>query len=104
MPARWPRPCGFWREPIAAASCITPTAASRPGMILRLRIQEEALRLGLLKEAAPVVPISTAEYPLPAPRPAFSILDKSETWALLGRPANHWRTNLREMLERMKNV
>jgi dTDP-4-dehydrorhamnose reductase len=67
-------------------------------------IREEALRLGVLKEAAPVLPISTAEYPLPAARPAFSILDKSETWALLGGPANHWRTNLREMLERMKNV
>jgi dTDP-4-dehydrorhamnose reductase len=67
-------------------------------------IREEALHLGLLKEAAPVLPISTAEYPLPAARPAFSILDKSETWALLGGPANHWRTNLREMLERLKNV
>lgn len=67
-------------------------------------IQEEAIDLGLLKEAVPVLPISTAEYPLPAPRPPISILDKSETWALLGTPAAHWRTNLRIMLEQLKNA
>jgi dTDP-4-dehydrorhamnose reductase len=67
-------------------------------------IQEEALDIGLLKEAVPVLPISTAEYPLPAPRPPISILDKSETWALLGTPAAHWRTNLRIMLEQLKNA
>jgi dTDP-4-dehydrorhamnose reductase len=66
-------------------------------------IQEEALSLGLLKEAVPILPISTAEYPTPARRPSFGILDKSETWALLGAPAAHWRINLRAMLERMKN-
>ena len=49
-------------------------------------IQEEALALGLLEKAVPVLPISTAEYPLPAPRPSFSILDKAETSALLGAP------------------
>jgi dTDP-4-dehydrorhamnose reductase len=67
-------------------------------------IQEEALSLGLLEKAVPILPISTSEYPTPARRPSFSILDKSETWALLGRPANHWRNNLRLMLERMTNA
>lgn len=66
-------------------------------------IQEEALQMGLLENAVPVVPISTAEFPLPAPRPVFGVLDKSQTWALLGKPARHWRHNLRVMLERMKN-
>ena len=66
-------------------------------------IKEEALQLRLLEKATPVIPISTAEYPLPAPRPVFGVLDKAETWALLGRPADHWRNNLRVMLERMKN-
>jgi len=66
-------------------------------------IQEEALYLGLLKEAVPVLPIATREYPTPARRPSFSILDSSETWALLGKPASHWRKNLRVMLERTKN-
>ena len=67
-------------------------------------IQEEALTLGLLNRAVPVVPIATSEYPTPAKRPLFSILDKSQSWALLGQPANHWRANLRTMLERLKNA
>jgi dTDP-4-dehydrorhamnose reductase len=67
-------------------------------------IQEEAIGLGLLKNAVPILPISTAEYPTQAKRPFFSILDKSETWALLGHPANHWRSNLRVMLEGMMHA
>ena len=66
-------------------------------------IQEEALELGLLEKAVPILPILTSEYPLPAPRPVFGVLDKSETSILVGKPANHWRHNLRVMLERMKN-
>lgn len=67
-------------------------------------IQEEALAMGLLKQAVPVLPIATSEYPTPAERPLFSILDKSQSWALLGQPAPHWRINLRAMLERLKNA
>ena len=67
-------------------------------------IQEEALAMGLLKQAVPIVPIATSEYPTPARRPLFSILDKSQSWALLGQPANHWRVNLRTMLERLKDA
>ena len=65
-------------------------------------IQEEALNMGLLEKSVPIVPISTAEYPTPAKRPTFGVLDNSQTWALLGAPANHWRQNLRSMLERLK--
>lgn len=61
-------------------------------------IQEEALALGLLTRAVPVVPIATADYPTPAPRPVCAVLDKAETWAILGAPAPHWRTELRAML------
>jgi dTDP-4-dehydrorhamnose reductase len=67
-------------------------------------IQDEALAVGLLKKAVPILPIPTSEYPTPAKRPLFSILDKSQSWALLGQPANHWRTNLRTMLEQLKNA
>ena len=67
-------------------------------------IQEEALALGLLEKAVPVRPIATADYPTAAKRPLFSILDKSQSWAVLGQPAMHWRTNLRTMLERLKNA
>jgi len=61
-------------------------------------IQEEALGLGLLARAVPVVPIATSAYPTPARRPSYSVLDKSAAVALVGGPAPHWRVHLREML------
>jgi len=67
-------------------------------------IQEISLELGLLKAAVPVLPISTAEFPTPAKRPVLSILDKSKTWEILGGPADHWRSALRLMLERYRNL
>lgn len=62
-------------------------------------IQEEALALGLLRFAIPILPISTRDFPRPARRPSYAVLDKSATWTALGAPAPHWRTNLRNMLE-----
>lgn len=62
-------------------------------------IQEEGLAAGLLERPIEVVPIATADYPTPAKRPSFSVLDKSATWARLGRTAPHWRANLRANLE-----
>jgi dTDP-4-dehydrorhamnose reductase len=67
-------------------------------------IQEEALLLGLLDRTVPVVPITTADYPTAARRPAYSVLDKSETWRLLGAPASHWRVELRHMLSGLKGA
>ena len=64
-------------------------------------IQEEALAISLLAKAVPVIPIRTADYPTPARRPAYSVLDKSETWAITG-PARHWRCELRDCLAMMK--
>ncbi|MDE2563208.1 MAG: dTDP-4-dehydrorhamnose reductase [Sphingomonadales bacterium] len=65
-------------------------------------IQEEALALGLLDRQAPVIPIRTSDYPTPAARPAFSLLDSGKTIDLLGERPAHWRVNLRTMLEEEK--
>lgn len=65
-------------------------------------IQEEALRLNLLTRACHVAPITSADYLTPAKRPTFSVLEKSDTYRLLGGPAAHWRANLRSMLEELK--
>lgn len=62
-------------------------------------IQEEALRLGMLRRRVPIIPISTSDYPTPARRPAFSLLNDTETRALLGDSPPHWRVNLRLMLK-----
>ena len=61
-------------------------------------IQEEALSLGLLSRKSAVIPIATSDYPTPARRPSYSVLDKSAAVALVGAPAPHWRVHLREML------
>lgn len=61
-------------------------------------IQEEALAQGLLPRAVPVHPIGTADYPTPARRPAYSVLDKRETWRALDLQPLHWREALRRVL------
>jgi dTDP-4-dehydrorhamnose reductase len=64
-------------------------------------IQEEALARGLLRRAAPIVPIVTAEYPTRAARPAFSVLNTAATRERIAAPAVHWRHNLRKMLDEL---
>ncbi|MEW5755431.1 MAG: dTDP-4-dehydrorhamnose reductase [Pseudomonadota bacterium] len=61
-------------------------------------IQEEALQLGLLDKTIPIRPILTTQYPTPATRPAYSVLDKTATWAALETTPIHWREQLRQML------
>lgn len=62
-------------------------------------IAEEAQALGLLPRIPVIRPITTAEYPTPARRPAFSLLDSSATRAFLGDAPVPWRENLRLMLK-----
>ena len=67
-----------------------------------MAIQEEAQMLGLLDRTIPINPISTTQYPTPARRPSYSVLDKSSTSAVLSAHPPHWRVNLRAMLKKMK--
>lgn len=62
-------------------------------------IAEEAHALGLVKKIPVINAITTAQYPTPAQRPAFSLLDCSKTRAALGDRSVPWRENLRLMLE-----
>jgi dTDP-4-dehydrorhamnose reductase len=62
-------------------------------------IAEEARELGLVERVPVIKAITTAEYPTPARRPAFSLLDCSATRALLGDRPVPWRENLRLMLK-----
>lgn len=61
-------------------------------------IRDEALVLGLIDRSVPIEPIAAVEYPTPAKRPSFSVLDKTSTWQALGYKAEHWRESLRKML------
>lgn len=63
-----------------------------------IAIFEEAEKLGFPLKVQRVVPITTAEYPTPAKRPAFSVLSSTKISALLGTHPPHWRQGLRQML------
>ena len=65
-------------------------------------IAEEAHALGMIKAIPTIKPITTAEYPTPARRPAFSLLDSSATRNLLGDAPVPGRENLRIMLKEEK--
>lgn len=65
-----------------------------------IAIFEEAEKLGFPLKIKRVIPITTAEYPTPAKRPAFSVLSTVKISALLGTYPPHWRQGLREMLAR----
>lgn len=65
-------------------------------------IMEESLVLGLLTEQRTIRPIASSDYPLPAQRPAYSVLDKSSLWQALGGQPQHWRVALRQMLSELK--
>ncbi|MGH6985369.1 MAG: dTDP-4-dehydrorhamnose reductase [Caulobacteraceae bacterium] len=61
-------------------------------------IADQALDRGLLERSPSVTPIASADWPTPARRPAFSVLDCSEAWRRLGGPAPHWRSSLSETI------
>jgi dTDP-4-dehydrorhamnose reductase len=65
-------------------------------------IQEEAEDAGLLDRQIPVIPVATADFPTPATRPSFSVLDKASLFAALGTTTPHWRRNLRTMIAAVK--
>jgi dTDP-4-dehydrorhamnose reductase len=65
-------------------------------------IAEEAHAVGLLDRIPAIHPIATSEYPTPARRPAFSVLDVTATREILGDISTHWRSNLRTMLKEEK--
>ena len=68
-----------------------------------MAICEEATLLGLLPPGVRVAAITTAEYPTPARRPAYSVLDCSTLLAALPVPQRHWRVTLRQVLRSLQS-
>lgn len=66
-------------------------------------IMEEGITLGLLDKPIKINPITTADYPTPASRPCYSVMDKTTTWKALDMQSEHWRVSLRSMMEELKN-
>lgn len=67
-------------------------------------IQAGALQRELLARAIPIQPISTKDYPTPARRPAYSVLDKGTTLAALGIECQPWQQMLGETLDQLKRI
>lgn len=59
---------------------------------------DAAHRLGLVARLPAIEAISTADYPLPAPRPLNSRLDMQDTARALGLAAPDWREGLQQVL------
>lgn len=66
-------------------------------------IMEEGVALGLLDKTIEINPITTADYPTPASRPCYSVLDKTSTWKALGVKSEHWRVALRQMMAELSD-
>jgi len=61
-------------------------------------IQRLGLKHGLLSKQVPIQPITTSEYPTPAQRPAYSVLEKEGTFAALGLRALSWQESLEKVI------
>jgi dTDP-4-dehydrorhamnose reductase len=65
-------------------------------------IFDEANSLGFPLQVKHVIPITTAEYPTPAVRPAYSVLSNRKLNEVIDRPLPHWRHDLVAMLKELK--
>jgi dTDP-4-dehydrorhamnose reductase len=60
--------------------------------------------LGLIDTPAEVQPITTADYPTPAERPAYSLLDCTATKAALQLEGEYWQKALKNVLQQSKTL
>ena len=67
-------------------------------------IHDEALALGLLSAPATIEPIPTEAFPTKAQRPAYSVLDCSDTCSALNVTQRPWREALRDMLRSQQEL
>ncbi|MFN3310656.1 MAG: dTDP-4-dehydrorhamnose reductase [Thermomonas sp.] len=64
-------------------------------------IMDEALAAGLLARRPRVLPIATADYPTPARRPAYSVLDTTKAQREFELAPPDWRAGLRATLREL---
>ena len=57
-----------------------------------------------LDPTAEVVPVPTSEFPRPAPRPAYSVLDVSRFETAVGRRVEPWASGLASYLEILEDT
>jgi dTDP-4-dehydrorhamnose reductase len=69
-------------------------------------VLEQALQLGWRLKATPqkVEPITTAQYPLPAVRPAYGLLDSSLLAQTLKLPWPNWQTGVDKVMRQLAEI
>ncbi len=67
-------------------------------------IQEIGLELKLLDTPKPIAAIATSDYPTPAKRPPYSVMDKRHTWRELDLEGRHWRATLKQMMQELADA
>lgn len=69
-----------------------------------IAIFEKARELGFAGKVKRVIPITTAEYPTPAQRPAYSVLSTQKIASVLGNYPPYWRDSLWQMLRHLQEI
>lgn len=64
----------------------------------------EARQLGFPLKIEQVIPITTAEFPTPTQRPAYSVLSKTKITQAIGVHPPYWRNSLKKMLSEWKSL
>jgi dTDP-4-dehydrorhamnose reductase len=111
---QWGRPTycpDLARAAFTLTGITTGAPASEPGVYhfanadpttwhgLATSVHAVALRLGLPIRARTIEPVTTAEFPRPAPRPAYSVLSTERIEAWLGAPPRPHREAVLEYLQ-----
>jgi len=65
-----------------------------------LEIMKLGREYGILEKDIPLNPLSTAQYPTKASRPAWSVLDKTKIKTTLGREIPQWQESLRGFFQK----
>ena len=66
-------------------------------------IFEQAVARGLLSRRPHVIPIATADFPTPARRPAWSVLDNTGFQQRFGFNLPHWHDGLHEIIDQLSH-
>lgn len=64
-------------------------------------IMQQASARGLIAKAPNVIPTTTAEFPTPAARPAFSVLDNADFIRTFGFELPNWEQGLDQVLQQL---
>jgi len=100
--------CPTYTPFLAGALCDLATARARGVVHYRNRDavswwQFAGEIAGLWDRRVEVLPVTTAEFPRPARRPAYSVLAVDRCERLLGRRVEHWGWGLSEFLTGLRN-